>query len=70
VSIEDSGCGMSEETVAHAFDRFYQGDSSHSAEGNGLGLALVKKVLTLVDGTIAIESRLGEGTTVTVSLKA
>ncbi|MDR0886730.1 MAG: HAMP domain-containing histidine kinase [Clostridiales Family XIII bacterium] len=69
VSIHDTGCGMSEETVLHVFDRFYQGDSSHSFEGNGLGLALAQKVITLIDGEIDIDSCLDVGTTITVKLK-
>lgn len=69
VFIKDTGFGMSEETAAHVFDRFYQGDPSHSTEGNGLGLALVKKVMTLIDGEISVKSHMREGTTITVKLK-
>nr|WP_236005922.1 HAMP domain-containing sensor histidine kinase [Desemzia sp. RIT 804] len=68
VSIKDTGCGMNEETVAHVFDRFYQGDTSHSTEGNGLGLALVKKVINLIGGKMSVESHVNEGTTFTVKL--
>jgi len=68
VTVADSGCGMDAETRAHIFDKFYQGDTSHVTEGNGLGLALAKRALDAAGGSIAVESRPGRGTVFTVRL--
>jgi len=68
VKISDTGPGMTREVGSRIFDKFYQGDTSHSTEGNGLGLALVKKVIDIIGAQISIESRVGEGTAFTVTL--
>ena len=53
---------MSQETLERCFEKFYQGDSSHSQQGNGLGLALVKQVVTILEGDIKVTSELNKGT--------
>ena len=69
-TVEDQGPGISEEAQKHIFDKFYQADSSHKEEGNGLGLALVKRVLTLEGGSISAENIHGGGCRFTVTLEA
>lgn len=68
VTIKDSGCGMSEDVMERIFEKFYQGDSSHATAGNGIGLNIVKRIVTLANGEISVESKLGEGSTFTVIL--
>lgn len=67
-TISDKGTGISEEAKNHIFDKFYQADSSHKQEGNGLGLALVKKIIDLEGGEISVRNNEDKGCTFTVVL--
>lgn len=68
VEITDSGDGMDEATIHRIFDKFYQSDTSHKAEGNGLGLSIVKRIVELANGEISVISEIGKGSTFHVSL--
>lgn len=68
VSIADHGDGITEEVQKHMFEKFYQGDNSRKAEGNGLGLALVKRIVDLCSGTVTVQSAPGQGAVFSVTL--
>ena len=70
VRFSDSGIGMDEEALSHIYEKFYQADSSRQSAGNGLGLSIVKRIVTLCGGDIAVESEPGLGTTFTVTIPA
>lgn len=67
-TISDQGIGIDEEAQKHIFEKFYQGDTSRKNEGNGLGLALVKKIIDLEGGTIDVHNNNDKGCTFTVVL--
>ena len=68
VQVRDTGCGMKPETGMHIFEKFYQGDKSHSTKGNGLGLSIVKRIVDIINAEITVESKVGEGSCFTVEI--
>lgn len=70
ISVKDSGIGISEEDQQHLFERFFRARNAANIQGTGLGLHIVSKYLELMHGDIALSSKLGEGTTFTVTIQA
>ena len=68
VTVKDSGCGMSADVMKNIFNKFYQGDKSHTTAGNGLGLSIVKKIVELLNGSITVSSEIGKGSAFTITL--
>ncbi len=69
VRVSDTGCGISPEVGKHIFEKFYQGEPSHATQGNGLGLALVRRVVELTGSEISVESEVGKGSSFIVKIR-
>jgi signal transduction histidine kinase len=72
VSVRDNGCGIAPEHLLRIFDRFYRAEASRALDcrGTGLGLPIVRSILRLHGGTVSVQSRVGEGTTVALRFPA
>ncbi len=70
IEVEDNGIGIQAKHIPHVFDRFYQVDDTNTrrGEGTGIGLALTKELVTLMNGSVHVASQMGQGTTFTVLL--
>ncbi|EKY28402.1 HAMP domain-containing sensor histidine kinase [Clostridium celatum] len=68
ITIIDTGVGINKEAINKIFDKFYQEDTSHATNGNGLGLSIVKKIIELHGGTIQCDSIVSKGTKFTVTI--
>lgn len=68
ISVEDTGHGISKESLNHIFERYYQGQGKYQASGSGIGLALVKSLADLHQATIEVESELERGSKFTLKL--
>lgn len=68
VTITDTGCGIPKEKTEMIFEKFYQCDTSRNSDGNGLGLALVRRIINITDSIIEVDSTVGKGTTFTVRI--
>ena len=68
ISVSDTGHGISAKALPHIFDRYYQENGAHQASGTGIGLSLVKKLVTLHHGEVKAESNLEQGTSIIVTL--
>ena len=70
VTVADTGCGIARDVGEHIFEKFYQADTSRSTQGNGLGLALVRRIIDILEADIRVESEVGVGTSFTVKLRS
>lgn len=68
IQVSDTGIGMDEETRIHIFEKYYQNDTIHSIRGNGIGLSIVHRIVTLCGGTVQVDSIPGEGSRFTIRL--
>lgn len=68
VKVTDTGCGIPEDQTELIFDKFYQCDKSRGSDGNGLGLALVKRIINITNSVIKVDSAINSGTTFTIKI--